>query len=115
ISAGRNVALSLLGSPYVEGLSFTLARALGEMAARLAGRHKLAGLVVTGGDVALAVCRALKATAVSLVTEVAPGIPLGRIRGGPQEGLPLITKAGGFGQEDAIIAAIRCLQGSSLS
>ncbi|MEA3346424.1 MAG: four-carbon acid sugar kinase family protein, partial [Chloroflexota bacterium] len=42
ISAGRNVALSLLGSPYVEGLSFTLARALGEMAARLAGRHKLA-------------------------------------------------------------------------
>lgn len=112
LSTGRSVALSAVDSPYVAGLSCTLAQSLGEMAARLAGRHTLAGLVLTGGDVALAVCRALGATALSLIGEVAPGIPLGRIRGGLQAGLPLVTKAGGFGQEEAIVTAIRHLRGA---
>ena len=112
LSAGRSVALSAVDSPYVVGLSCSLAEALGEMAARLVSRHMLAGLVLTGGDVALAVCRALGATALSLIEEVAPGIPLGRIRGGPQAGLPLVTKAGGFGQEEAIVTAIRHLRGA---
>ncbi len=97
------------------GLSRGLAGALGEMAARLARQHPLAGLVLTGGDVALAACRALGTTALSLIGEVAPGIPLARIRGGPQTGLRLVTKAGGFGGHEAIITAILRLQGRRCS
>jgi len=111
LSTGGSVALSAVDSLYIAGLSRVLAEALGEMAARLVTQYTLAGLVLTGGDVALAVCRMLGATALSLIGEVAPGIPLGRIHGGPQAGLPLITKAGGFGQEDAIVTAIRHLRG----
>jgi uncharacterized protein YgbK (DUF1537 family) len=115
LSDGHSVALSAADSPYVTGLSRSLAGALGEMAARLAGQHALAGLVLTGGDVALAACRALGTTALSLIGEVAPGIPLARIRGGPQTGLPLVTKAGGFGGHEAIITAILRLQGRRCS
>lgn len=113
LSAGHSVALSAVDSPYVAGLSSALTEALGEMAVQLVGQHALAGLVLTGGDVAHAVCRALRARALSLIGEIAPGIPLGRICGGPQAGLPLVTKAGGFGQEEAIITAIRRLQGTT--
>jgi len=110
LSAGDSVALSAVDSPYVEGLSHTLAQALGQMTARLVSGHVVSGLVLTGGDVALAVCRALGATALSLVAEISPGIPIGRIRGGNHDGLPLVTKAGGFGDEEAILTAMRHLR-----
>jgi uncharacterized protein YgbK (DUF1537 family) len=109
---GRSVALSAVDGRYVPGLSGTVAEALGEVASRLVTRHTMAGLVVTGGDVALAVCAALGAAALSLIGEVAPGIPVGRIGGGPHAGLSLVTKAGGFGREDAIVTSIRFLRGS---
>jgi uncharacterized protein YgbK (DUF1537 family) len=107
----RHVALSATDSPYVAGLSRDLAEALGEAASCLAEGCALAGLVLTGGDTALAVCRALGAESLTLLTEVSPGIPLGRVHGGPQSGLVLVTKAGGFGQADAIAEAIACIRG----
>jgi len=112
LSAGESVALSAVDSPYMEALSHTLAQALGQIAARLVSTHKVAGLVLTGGDVALSVCRALGATALSLIGEISPGIPLGQIRGGAQEGSRLVTKAGGFGHEGVLVTAICHLQGA---
>jgi uncharacterized protein YgbK (DUF1537 family) len=111
LCAGHSVALCAVDSPYVPGLSHILAEALGRVAALLVSGHALAGLVLTGGDVSRAVCRALGTTALTLLGEVAPGMPLGQIRGGPRAGLHLVTKAGGFGGEDAILTAIRHLQG----
>jgi uncharacterized protein YgbK (DUF1537 family) len=64
------------------------------------------GLVLTGGDVAMAVCTALDASAIWIRGEVLPGIPWGILEGGPFAGVPLVTKAGGFGDADSLVAAI---------
>lgn len=60
-------------------------------------------LVLSGGDTASVVCRALDARAIELRREIAPGIPCGVIVGGAFDGLPVVTKSGGFGPPDALI------------
>jgi uncharacterized protein YgbK (DUF1537 family) len=53
--------------------------------------------------VAVAVLRALEATTVSLTgATVEDGIPLGQLVDGVVPDVPLITKAGGFGDETTI-------------
>lgn len=67
------------------------------------------GLVLCGGDTALAVCRALAVEGIDLEREVVTGIPSGRLVGGPLAGLPVVTKAGGFGGPDALAQAVKFL------
>jgi D-threonate/D-erythronate kinase len=43
--------------------------------------------------------------------EVEPGVPCGRLLEGSLEGLPVVTKAGGFGSKTAISNAITFLKG----
>jgi uncharacterized protein YgbK (DUF1537 family) len=91
LASGRHVALRL---PYGR-VSVERARCL------LGG---LSGaLMLTGGDTASLVCRALGAAGIRLHAEVAPGIPRGAIEGGPFHGTPVVTKSGGFGAPDALI------------
>jgi D-threonate/D-erythronate kinase len=63
----------------------------------------VAGMLFTGGDTAMLVCNCLGAYAIRLVDEVAPGIPWGNLCGGSFDGLPVATKAGGFGDRDALL------------
>jgi uncharacterized protein YgbK (DUF1537 family) len=66
--------------------------------------HRRPGaLLVTGGETALAVCRALEATGLSLAGEIEPGLALGALLDGPFAGLPVITKAGGFGDPETLV------------
>jgi uncharacterized protein YgbK (DUF1537 family) len=69
------------------------------------------GLVVTGGDAAAVVLGALSAQGVRLASEIRTGIPYGRLAGGPLNGLPVATKAGGFGEPDALLACAHYLSG----
>jgi len=46
----------------------------------------------------------------TVFSEVAPGIPLGELRGGDAHGLKVVTKAGAFGAEDALALAVDALQ-----
>ncbi len=71
----------------------------------------LAGMIVTGGDTLLALLDALGARGVDLEREVAPGLPLGRIVGGPWAGTRLVSKAGGFGGEEVLVNAALALTG----
>jgi uncharacterized protein YgbK (DUF1537 family) len=64
------------------------------------------GVVVTGGDGARAVAHALDATGFQILGEVTNGVPLGRLVGGPADGLRFVTKAGGFGDADALLQAV---------
>lgn len=73
--------------------------------------HAVSGIVVTGGDTLHALLHALQAHGVDLDQEVAPGVPAGRIAGGPWAGLPIISKAGGFGSPTALADAVQCLKG----
>jgi uncharacterized protein YgbK (DUF1537 family) len=81
-----------------------------QAAAPPAGSPALGGLVLTGGDIARAVLGALGGEALQLGPEVLPGIPLGWPVTGPQAGLPVVTKAGGFGGAEALCDAVRCLR-----
>lgn len=60
------------------------------------------GIVLTGGDTADLVVRALDARGIILAREILPGIPWGRLMGGLADGKPIATKAGPFGRPDAL-------------
>ena len=73
-----------------------------------------AGLVLVGGQTARLVCRRLQAQGVRIEGELEPGVPYGRLIGGVWDGLPVVTKAGGFGGPDTLLDAVRALGVSSL-
>ncbi|HYG43624.1 MAG TPA: D-threonate kinase [Bordetella sp.] len=101
-------AIQLLLAPVGrhEGLdSDKVAARLGELAGQLIVAGDAAGVVATGGDGASAVLAALQAGGIALVDEVTGGVPLGTLTGGPAAGLPIVTKAGGFGTDDVLIRA----------
>jgi len=50
----------------------------------------------------------------NIVDEVQPGVPRGTLLGGRCDGLRVVTKAGGFGDEGAIMRAIKMIQGSAI-
>ena len=60
---------------------------------------------MTGGETAIAVLRALGASGLRLAGEIEPGLALGTLAGGPFDGLVVMTKAGGFGDADALVRA----------
>ncbi len=108
--AGQSVVVSVAGSqPCVQGPG-GVARFLADTANDiLASRVAVAGVVLTGGDIAAAACRAFGARWLELDGEVLPGIPIGQLADGPHAGLGMVTKAGGFGRPDALVLAVRAL------
>ncbi len=75
--------------------------------------EKPAALILTGGETASFVLRALGATGINLAGEIAPGIPWGMVEGGMADGCTVVTKSGGFGQRDALVRAFQfCESGS---
>ena len=70
----------------------------------------VSGLVLVGGDTAHTVFRALRASGLVLVGEVAPGVPYGRLLDGRFAGLPTATKAGGFGADTVLADSLKFLQ-----
>ncbi|WP_237182157.1 four-carbon acid sugar kinase family protein [Roseomonas marmotae] len=83
-----------------------LAQALARLlrpAGRLAG-----GIFATGGETACALLSQLGVHSIRLLEEIAPGVPLGLTRG--ELMLPVVTKAGGFGDAGTIGHARRRLR-----
>jgi len=60
-------------------------------------KHWLGGIFVSGGSTAEVVCDSLRVDYLHVVGEVRPGIAWSFLVDGRLPGLPLITKAGGFG------------------
>ena len=58
--------------------------------------------MVTGGDTAMHLCRALEVGAIELQREFARGVPAGILRGGAMDGVTVLTKSGGFGDRDLL-------------
>ena len=81
--------------------------ALADVTAQLAARRAFDALVLTGGETARAVLRALGARTIRLTGQPQPGIPLGCLdRPWP---LPVALKAGGFGDRDALARLVHQL------
>jgi uncharacterized protein YgbK (DUF1537 family) len=80
-----------------------LVRDLAEAARREVERARPRTLLLTGGETAYSVCRALGADGVALGGEAEPGLAVGVLLGGPWDGLTVVTKAGGFGDADTLV------------
>ncbi len=106
--AGRNVALAAEIDDR-QPTSREMARRMAEIARKAIERTPAAFLVLTGGDTAAAVCQALDVSSILLLGEISPGIPHGRLEGGLLDGLPVATKAGGFGEPDALARILEFL------
>ena len=64
------------------------------------------GMILTGGDTALAVFKHLGISQVRLVDEILPGIPYGHVADGEFVGLAVVTKAGAFGDANALVKCV---------
>jgi uncharacterized protein YgbK (DUF1537 family) len=116
LAAGRDTLVTLgqsRGRGLLPDASLALSRFLGQAASRTVRRQEPGGLVLCGGDIAVATCQALGAAGVELLGEVEPGVPWGRLLGGRAAGLPVVTKAGGFGTPEAFVRAGRFLRGTA--
>ena len=75
---------------------------LAELAMRICEALPINNLILTGGDTAIGVCELLGIHQLTIVEELLPGIPLSLGRTEKQDALNIVTKAGGFGEEDAL-------------
>ena len=111
---GCKLAAAVVGTPAAAGQASFAARrgktvislGRGDVPASLEGYD---GLLLTGGETAARVLRSLRVTALELMGEAYPRVPVGRCLGGPHEGLVVALKAGAFGGEDAIETALEAL------
>ncbi|MBU7600830.1 hypothetical protein JGS22_025215 [Streptomyces sp. P38-E01] len=72
--------------------------------------HGFDAVVLVGGDGAAAFLAAVGARGVAVHGLVAEGVPHGHIAGGPLHGLPVVTKAGGFGDRTTLSLLLRALR-----
>ncbi|MEO8370185.1 MAG: four-carbon acid sugar kinase family protein [Candidatus Solibacter sp.] len=127
LEAARGPVLFCIGSDHAvtleqqAALLASRACTLSETGALAAGRHVVmriprgsipaarfgaarpAALVVSGGDTASLVFHAIGACAIELYAEIVAGVPYGLLRGGMFDGLPVVTKSGGFGDRDTLV------------
>jgi uncharacterized protein YgbK (DUF1537 family) len=111
LSAGPGVILTTTFQKHFSGKERAIPAALGKVTARLLRKIRPGGLVLTGGDLAMGVCRQLAASALRVEEEVLPGIPCSTLMDGPFRGLRVVTKAGGFGGKDALWRITQYLRG----
>jgi D-threonate/D-erythronate kinase len=79
-------------------------------AEELASRNPRA-FVITGGETAALVLRALDVEGIRLRGLIRPGIPWGTLVGGVFDGLAVVTKSGSFGGPDSLVEVDRFLNG----
>jgi len=82
---------------------------LGELTSKIIKNSYVKNLILTGGDVALGVCKELGIYNMNILDELLPGIPLA-IANYKNYKLNIITKAGGFGKEDTLYHLINKLK-----
>jgi uncharacterized protein YgbK (DUF1537 family) len=111
LSQGPGAILTTTFQKHLSGKERVIPEALGKVTARLLHQKRLGGLVLTGGDLAMGVCKQLSASALRIEEEVLPGIPCSTLTDGPFQGLRLVTKAGGFGEKDALWRITQFLRG----
>jgi D-threonate/D-erythronate kinase len=109
LGAGRHAAITTAGMPLSPAGGRAVAATLAAIATSPGLREAVDGMVLTGGDVAAAVCAAFGFEEIHLRGEVIPLIPWGVAAGGSTAPLPMATKAGSFGPDDTITRCIAAL------
>ena len=91
-------------------VSEIIASFLGEIAAEIIRGARINGMLLTGGDIALKTTKSLNVLGLIVENEILPGIPIGYFSDAAYKDIKIITKAGGFGTEDAIYKVLEFLK-----
>ena len=86
-----------------------IASFLGEIAGDIIHNSNIKGILLTGGDTAMKTAQSLKISGVVLHDEIVHGIPYGYFEGEEYKDVIIVSKAGGFGGEDAIFLVLNFL------
>ncbi len=90
-------------------VSETIALFLGEIAGIIIQEIKINGILLTGGDIAIKAAGSLNVSGTVVCDEIQPGIPYGYFYEQQYKDIVVVTKAGGFGTEDAIFQVLNFL------
>lgn len=113
LDCGRSVVLTTAGQmPSRLGSAFVVSL-LAEIVAAPRVRRQIGGLVLTGGETAAGILSRIGATELRLVGEIRPAMPWGVLRSTGLPPVPVATKAGSFGESDALLACVEHLTRSS--
>ena len=93
--------------PEERGDSAAVAAGLARRSADLIAQERFDAIGLIGGDGARATLKQLGASGIRIIDSLVEGIPVGVVTGGSVDGMPVFTKAGGFGAEDALV---RCVE-----
>jgi D-threonate/D-erythronate kinase len=110
LRSGDDVVISTREVPGAPRERLDIRCAIGGAVQEILSQVSPGVLALTGGDIAATVCRELGATAIKLYGEVEPGIPLGRLENGNASGLPVVTKAGGFGDRETFVRLLTSIR-----
>ncbi|MBR1814517.1 MAG: four-carbon acid sugar kinase family protein [Lachnospiraceae bacterium] len=83
---------------------------MGQAALEILSRADVSGVFATGGDTAMGLMSYLESDGSTILSEITVGLPMMKLVGGKKDGLKVVTKAGAFGEEDAILFAFRKLK-----
>ncbi len=95
----------------IKDLCLRVSLNLGKITAAVLAKSDFGSLAVFGGDTLIGVLEALSVTGIRPLAEIEPGIAVSRFAGSSPD-LPLISKAGGFGDEDIILRLIDYTRGT---
>lgn len=96
------------GAPSID-LTILVAEQFGHLVADIVKRRCHGALYASGGDTAIAAFTALNGEAIRVLDEIVTGLVRGRIIGGAADGLPIATKPGAFGADDALLRWVNSL------
>lgn len=106
VADGADTLLEIALAPHPD---LSRGPALAARLAELVAPHAdhLGAVIATGGDTACALLSHLGVVGIRLIDEVEPGVPLGLTQGAHH--LPVVTKAGAFGDADTLRRALERL------
>lgn len=109
-SIGKSIGLS------ISQVSDKIAKFLGKLGAILINDKKsnIGGLYLTGGDTAINVIKSLDVNGIEIIDEISSGIPYGYIVDKRFKDTFIVTKAGGFGEDNTIEYVYEFLRGENI-
>jgi 2-keto-3-deoxygluconate transporter len=90
-------------------ISEIIAFFLGEIAGVIIQEIKINGILFTGGDTAIKAVKYLNVSGTIIQDEILSGIPYGHFNEDQYKNITIVTKAGGFGNEDAFVQVLNFL------